>query len=100
MVLCGKSRVLRNGRRRSPFYQGKPPMAHKNSEEEFNELVTSFFQGGMSRRRFIRRAAQLGLSAALVSQLASVSFASGDDILESSPAASNESPITRERVEY
>ena len=75
-------------------------MAHKNSEEEFNELVTLFFQGRMTRRRFIRRAAQLGLSAALVSQLASVSFAAGDDILESSPAAPNESPITRERAEY
>jgi multiple sugar transport system substrate-binding protein len=75
-------------------------MAHKNSEEEFNELVTSFFQGRMSRRRFIRRGAQLGLSAALVNQLASVTFASGDDILESSPAAPNESPITRERMEY
>ena len=45
-------------------------MAHKNSEEEFNELVISFFQGRMSRRRFFRRVAQLGLSAALVSQLA------------------------------
>ena len=47
-------------------------MAHKNSEEEFNELATLFFQGRMTRRRFIRRAAQLGLSAALVSRLASV----------------------------
>jgi multiple sugar transport system substrate-binding protein len=28
------------------------------------------------------------------------SFAAGDDFLESSPLASNESPITRERVEY
>jgi hypothetical protein len=74
-------------------------MAHKNSEE-FNELVTLFFQGRMTRRRFIRHAAQLGLSAALVNQLASVTFAAGDDILESSPAAPNESPITRERAEY
>jgi hypothetical protein len=31
-------------------------MAHKNSEEEFNELVILFFQGRMTRRRFIRRA--------------------------------------------
>ena len=60
-------------------------MAHKNSEEEFNELVTAFFQGRMTRRRFIRRAAQLGLSAALVSQFAPVSFAAGEDFLESSP---------------
>src|SRR6478609_2360564 len=75
-------------------------MAHKNSEEEFNELVTLFFKGRMTRRRFIRRAAQLGLSAALLSQLAPAALAAGDDILESSPAAPNESPITRERVDY
>ncbi len=35
-------------------------MAYKNSEEEFNELVIAFFQGRMTRRRFIHRAAQLG----------------------------------------
>jgi multiple sugar transport system substrate-binding protein len=75
-------------------------MANKNSEEEFNELMTSFFQGRMTRRRFIRRAAQLGLSSALVSQLVSASFAAEDDILESSAVAPNESPITRERVAY
>jgi multiple sugar transport system substrate-binding protein len=75
-------------------------MAHKNSEEEFNELVIAFFQGRMTRRRFIHRAAQLGLSAALVSRIVPSSFAADDDLLESSPVASNESPITRERVEY
>jgi multiple sugar transport system substrate-binding protein len=75
-------------------------MTHKNSEEEFNELATLFFQGKMTRRRFIRRAAQLGLSAALVSRLAPAAFAAGDEILESSPAAPSESPITRERAEY
>jgi multiple sugar transport system substrate-binding protein len=75
-------------------------MAHNNSEEEFNELVTAFFQGRMTRRRFIHRAAQLGLSAALVSRIVSASFAASDNLIESSPVASNESPITRERVEY
>jgi multiple sugar transport system substrate-binding protein len=75
-------------------------MAHKNSEEEFNELVAGFFQGRMTRRRFLRRAAQLGLSAALVNRIASVSFAAGDDFLESSPVAPDESPITPQRVEY
>jgi multiple sugar transport system substrate-binding protein len=75
-------------------------MTHKNSEEVFNEIATLFFQGRMTRRRFIRRAAQLGLSAALLSRLAPAAFAAGDDFLESSPAASNESPITRERAEY
>lgn len=75
-------------------------MAQSNSEEEFNELVTVFFQGRMSRRRFIRRAAQLGLSAALVSRIVPATFAAGEDLLESSPVAPNESPITRERVDY
>jgi len=71
-----------------------------NNAEEFNELVTAFFQGRMTRRRFIHRAAQLGFSAALVSRIVSASFAASDNLLESSPVASNESPITRERVEY
>jgi multiple sugar transport system substrate-binding protein len=75
-------------------------MAHNNPEEEFNELVTAFFQGRMTRRRFIYRAAQLGFSAALVSRIVSASFAASDNLLESSPVASNESPITRERIEY
>jgi multiple sugar transport system substrate-binding protein len=75
-------------------------MAHKHSEEEFNELLTAFFQGRMNRRRFIRRATQLGLSAALISRILPASFAASDDFLESSPVAPNESPIRRERVEY
>ena len=75
-------------------------MAQNKSEEEFNELVTAFFQGRMTRRRFIHRAAQLGLSAALVSRIVPASFAADDDFLESSPVAPNESPITRERVDY
>jgi multiple sugar transport system substrate-binding protein len=75
-------------------------MAQNNSEEEFNELVTAFFQGRMTRRRFIRRAAQLGLSAALVSGIVATSSAASDDFLDSSPAAPNESPITRERADY
>ena len=73
---------------------------HNNSEGEFNELVTAFFQGRMSRRRFIQRAAQLGLSAALVSRTVSATFAASDNLLESSSVAPNESPITRERVDY
>jgi multiple sugar transport system substrate-binding protein len=75
-------------------------MTHNNSEEELNELVTAFFEGRMSRRRFIYRATQLGLSAALLSRIVPAAFAAGDNFLESSPVAPNESPITRERVEY
>ena len=51
-----------------------------NSEEEFKELATAFFQGRMTRRRFIHRAAQLGLSAALVSSIVSTSFAASDNL--------------------
>ena len=75
-------------------------MAQNKLEEEFNELVTAFFHGRMTRRRFIHRAAQLGLSAALVSRIVPASFAADDDFLEFSPVAPNESPITRERVDY
>ena len=75
-------------------------MAHNTSEEDFNELVARFFEGTITRRRFILRATQAGLSAALVSRIVADSFAADEDLLESSPVASNESPITRERVEY
>ena len=75
-------------------------MSHKNSEQEFNELVTGFIQGRMTRRHFIHRATQLGLSAALISRLVPASFGAGDDFIDSSPVASNESPITRARIEY
>jgi multiple sugar transport system substrate-binding protein len=75
-------------------------MDHNHSEGEFNELVSAFFQGRMTRRRFIRRAAQLGLSAALVSRIVPASFAADDNFVDSSPVAPNESPITRERVAY
>jgi len=75
-------------------------MAYKNSEEEFKELVTLFLEGRMTRRRFIHRAASLGLSAALLSRLAPAAFAAGDGFLASSPLAPNEFPLTRERAEY
>jgi multiple sugar transport system substrate-binding protein len=75
-------------------------MAHNTSEEDFNELVARFFEGTITRRRFILRATQAGLSAALVSRIVSASFAADEDFLDSSPLAPNESPITRERVEY
>ncbi|MBV9671631.1 MAG: extracellular solute-binding protein [Verrucomicrobia bacterium] len=75
-------------------------MAYKSSEEEINQLVTAFFQGQITRRRFIRCAARVGLSAALLHRIAPASFAAADSFLESSPVASNESPITQERVAY
>src|SRR5260221_10803786 len=75
-------------------------MSHRNSEEEFKNLITGFFQGKITRRRFIRRAAQFGFSAALLSRMVPDSFAANDNLLDSSPLALNESPVTKERVEY
>jgi multiple sugar transport system substrate-binding protein len=75
-------------------------MAHNTSKEELNELVAAYFQGRMTRRQFIYHTTRLGLSAALVSRLASVSRAASVNLIESSPAAPNESPITAERAEY
>jgi multiple sugar transport system substrate-binding protein len=75
-------------------------MSHRNSEEEFKKLTAGFFQGKITRRRFIRRAAQLGFSAALLSQTMPASFAANDNLLDSSPVAPNESPVTKERVDY
>ncbi|HEY6841513.1 MAG TPA: hypothetical protein VI114_09865, partial [Chthoniobacterales bacterium] len=75
-------------------------MANKNSKKEFNELVTAFFQGRMSRRRFIHRSAQLGLSTALASHLATAFAAADEHLVESSPGTPNESPVTQERLEY
>jgi multiple sugar transport system substrate-binding protein len=75
-------------------------MAQHNSADEFKELAAAFFQGKISRRRFIRQALRLGFSAALISHAASIASAATDNLLDSSPLAPNESPITTQRVEY
>src|SRR5215468_6646685 len=69
-------------------------------EEEFKELAAGFLKGKITRRRFIRRAAKLGFSAALLSRMVPASFAANDNLVDSSPLAPNESPITKERIEY
>jgi multiple sugar transport system substrate-binding protein len=75
-------------------------MSQHNSEEQFKKLTGEFSQGKITRRRFIHQSAKLGLSAALLSRLASVSYASAGDLVDSSPLAPNESPVTKERIEY
>jgi multiple sugar transport system substrate-binding protein len=73
---------------------------HRSEEEEFKQLAAGFLERKITRRRFLRRAAQLGFSAALLSRMVPVSLAANDDLVDSSPLAPNESPITKERIEY
>jgi len=75
-------------------------MSQHHSEEEFKELAAGFFQGKITRRRFIRQAAKFGVSAALLSRMVPASLAANESLVDSSPLASNESPVTKERIEY
>lgn len=75
-------------------------MSQPNSEEKFRELRAEFFRGKITRRRFIQQSARLGLSAALLSRMVSTSYATADNLVDSSPVAPNESPVTKERIEY
>jgi multiple sugar transport system substrate-binding protein len=75
-------------------------MARHHSEDEFNELAASLYQGKITRRRFIEQAVKLGFSAALITRTASNATAANDNFVDSSPFAPNESPITTQRVEY
>jgi hypothetical protein len=72
-------------------------MSQPNSEEECRKLAAEFFQGEITRRRFIHQSAKLGFSAALFSRLASVSYSASGNLMDSSPLAPNESPVTKER---
>ena len=75
-------------------------MSQPNSEEKFRELRAEFFRGKITRRRFIQQSARLGFSAALLSRMVSTSYANADNLVDSSPVAPNESPVTKERIEY
>ena len=75
-------------------------MSQHHSEEEFKELVAGYFQGRITRRRFIQQAAKLGISAALLSRILPPTYAAGENLVESAPEAPNESPITKERIEF
>ncbi|MBV9298929.1 MAG: extracellular solute-binding protein, partial [Verrucomicrobia bacterium] len=72
----------------------------KQREDDFRELAAGYFQGRINRRRFIQQATKLGISAALLSRLAPATYAAGDNLVDSSPEAPNESPITKERIEF
>lgn len=75
-------------------------MLLNNSEKEYRKLATEFFKGKITRRQFIERSAKLGLSAALLGRVLSNAYASADSLVDSSPLAANESPVTKERIEY
>jgi multiple sugar transport system substrate-binding protein len=75
-------------------------MSQPNSEEKFRELRAEFFRGKITRRRFIQESVRLGLSATLLSRMLSTSYATADNLVDSSPVAPNESPVTKERIEY
>ena len=76
-------------------------MSQEFSKEYFEELSAGYLAGRISRRHFIGQAAKLGISAALLSRI--VSFradAAEGNLLDSYPDFPNESPITKERVEF
>ena len=72
----------------------------KHHEDEFRELAAGYFQGRITRRRFIQQATKLGISAALLSRMVPATYAAGENLVDSSPESPNESPITKERIEF
>jgi multiple sugar transport system substrate-binding protein len=72
----------------------------KHHEDEFRELAAGYFQGRITRRRFIQQATKLGISAALLSRMVPAAYAAGENLVDSSPGAPNESPISKERIEF
>jgi hypothetical protein len=75
-------------------------MSKDRSQEHFKELTAAFIAGRISRRHFIHQAARLGISAALLSRILPQAFAAGENLVDSAPDAPNESPITKERIEF
>ena len=75
-------------------------MSQHYSEKEFKELVAGYFRGRITRRRFIQQATKLGISAALLSRIVPPTYAAGENLVESAPESPNESPITKERIEF
>src|SRR5258708_38238959 len=75
-------------------------MSKDRSQEHFKELTAAFLAGRISRRRFIHQAASLGISAALLSRVFPQAFAAGYNLVDSAPEAPNDSPITKERIEF
>src|SRR5579872_5109264 len=74
-------------------------MANRYDDKKFGEVVRDYVRGAISRRQFIVRGAQLGLSAAILGKFAGPARAA-DNLIDSAPEAPYESPITNERVAF
>ena len=74
-------------------------MANRYDDEKFGDVVRDYVRGNISRRQFIVRGAQLGLSAAVLAKLTQPSRAAAN-LIDSDPASPYESPITPERVAF
>ena len=74
-------------------------MTNRYDDEKFGSVVREYVRGRISRRQFIVRGAQLGLSAAALAKLTQPSRAAAN-LIESDPASPFESPITSERVAF
>ena len=74
-------------------------MANRYDDEKFGNVVREYVRGRISRRQFIGRGAQLGLSAAVLAKMTRPSRAAAN-LIESDPVAPYESPITPERVAF
>jgi multiple sugar transport system substrate-binding protein len=72
-------------------------MSNRDNADKFGDLVRGYLNGKVSRRQFIVRGAQLGLSAAVLAKLAGPARAA---MMDSAPEAPYESPVTSERVAF
>ena len=74
-------------------------MTNRYDDKKFGDAVRDYVRGAISRRQFIVRGAQLGLSAAVLAKLTQPSRAAAN-LIDSDPASPFESPITPERVAF
>ena len=74
-------------------------MANRYDDEKFGSVVRDYLRGRISRRQFVVRGAQLGLSAAVLAKLTEPTRAAAN-LIDSDPVSPYESPITPERVAF
>ena len=74
-------------------------MANRYDDENSSDVVRDYLRGRISRRQFVVRGAQLGLSAAVLAKLTQPTRAAAN-LIDSDPVAPYKSPITPERVAF